>query len=48
MILKTTIDVSPSFPEVLIKFQEFLHKYQLFYENTCAFITDGKVLYCIL
>ncbi|RGB42842.1 ribonuclease H-like domain-containing protein [Rhizophagus diaphanus] len=40
-ISQTTIDVSPSFPEVLIKFQEFLHKYQLFYENTCAFITDG-------
>ncbi|GBC08078.1 hypothetical protein RclHR1_00790028 [Rhizophagus clarus] len=40
-ISQTTVDVSPSFPEMLIEFQEFLHKHQLFYENTCAFITDG-------
>jgi 3'-5' exoribonuclease 1 len=38
---KTTIDASPSFPEVLIDFQQFLHRHQLFYDNSCAFITDG-------
>ncbi|RIA87371.1 ribonuclease H-like domain-containing protein [Glomus cerebriforme] len=40
-ISQKTIDESPSFPEMIINFQEFLHKHQLFYENTCAFITDG-------
>jgi len=40
-IAQTTIDASPSFPEMLNNFQEFLHRHQLFYENTCAFITDG-------
>ncbi|CAG8616794.1 3551_t:CDS:2, partial [Acaulospora morrowiae] len=40
-ILQETVDASPSFPEMLCKFQEFLHRYQLFNDNTCAFITDG-------
>src|SRR2546423_14866893 len=31
---------------MLSSFQKFLHQHQLFYKNTCAFITDGTyVLY---
>ncbi|CAG8448688.1 2163_t:CDS:2 [Diversispora eburnea] len=40
-IPQTTINTSPSFPEMLCKFQEFLHSHQLFYKNSCAFMTDG-------
>ncbi|CAG8549879.1 265_t:CDS:2 [Funneliformis caledonium] len=40
-ISQSTIDVSPIFPEMLDQFQEFLHRHKLFYENSCAFITDG-------
>ncbi|CAI2181388.1 5963_t:CDS:2 [Funneliformis geosporum] len=40
-ISQSTIDASPLFPEMLDKFQEFMHRHKLFYENSCAFITDG-------
>ncbi|CAG8435826.1 5995_t:CDS:2 [Ambispora gerdemannii] len=40
-IPQSTIDASPSFPEMLSDFQLFLHRYQLFYGSTCAFVTDG-------
>ncbi|CAG8639766.1 34840_t:CDS:2, partial [Racocetra persica] len=40
-IPQSTIDISPSFPEVLCKFQEFLHSHQLFYKESCSFLTDG-------
>ncbi|CAG8496680.1 6151_t:CDS:2 [Ambispora leptoticha] len=40
-IPQSTIDASPSFPEMLNDFQQFLHRYQLFYGSSCAFITDG-------
>ncbi|CAH1762460.1 8460_t:CDS:2 [Entrophospora sp. SA101] len=34
-------DVSPTFPEVLDKFQEFLHRHQLNNSKSFAFMTDG-------
>ncbi|KAG9298512.1 hypothetical protein G9A89_016509 [Geosiphon pyriformis] len=40
-IPQTTVDASPLFPEMLTEFQVFLHRYQLFYGKSCAFITDG-------
>ncbi|RIB11827.1 ribonuclease H-like domain-containing protein [Gigaspora rosea] len=40
-IPQSTIDISPSFPEVLCRFQDFLYSHKLFIDNSCAFLTDG-------
>ncbi|KAL1925311.1 uncharacterized protein VTP21DRAFT_194 [Calcarisporiella thermophila] len=40
-IQQSSVDQSPLFPEVLIKFQDFLARHSLFRENRAVFVTDG-------
>ncbi|CAO3648743.1 unnamed protein product [Mucor hiemalis] len=40
-ISQSTVDKSPSFTEMLIDFQEFLAKYDLFQSASASFVTDG-------
>lgn len=40
-ITQSTVDKSPTFTEMLVDFQEFLAKYDLFQSASASFVTDG-------